>query len=103
MEEIIKKAIEGGYKKERYYFDENGNWDWEPAEVMFMKSLFWKALGKACGWIDKDGNSIAKYINNDPKHTKREMWLYYSLKFHEINLTQGFNKAIKYLQEIIKS
>jgi len=48
MEEIIKKAIEGGYKKERYYFDENGNWDWEPAEVMFIFLLVLYLLMDLC-------------------------------------------------------
>lgn len=86
MESIIKKAIEGGYKKERYYFDENGNFDDEPYEVVLMKSSFWQALGKACGW-DKE------YENK---------WMDVAHEFYAHNLVEGWNKAVEWLEELVK-
>jgi len=94
MEQIIKKAIEGGYEKERYYFDENGNWDWEPCEVVLMKSSFWQALGKACGW----GGAIQM---ENRFGFRLPVWEHEALRFHEINLTENWDAAIKYLLELV--
>ena len=94
MEEIIKKAIKGGYEKERYYFDSNGNFDDEPYEVVLMKSSFWQSLGKAEGWGDK--KVLTSY-----GVTERNTWLHYAKMFHEINLTQGFDKAVEYLTSLL--
>lgn len=102
MEEIIKKAIKGGYEKERYYFDSNGNFDDEPYEVVLMKSSFWQSLGKACGWK----KTIVEHFEGNKPYVMRmfkgEAWMYPYMHFHEINLTQGFDKAVEYLQELIK-
>ena len=95
MEDIIKKAIEGGYEKERYYFDENGNFDDEPYEVVLMKSSFWQALSKACGWDKREEKK-------DPMFNEIRNWKYYAIRFPEINLTPSWDKAIQYLSNLIK-
>lgn len=96
MENIIKKAIDGGYKKERYYFDENGNFDDEPYEVILMKADFWQALGKACGWSEWSGEMGIM------SEEEIALWKFYALSFYEINLTQGWDKAVEYLEDLIK-
>lgn len=76
MEKIIERAIQGGYEKERYYFDENGNWDWEPAEVMLMKPVFWQSLGLKNPSVDY-------------------------LEFMHKNYFYGWNKAVELLENLV--
>lgn len=67
--EAIKKAIEGGYLKDfksvrgtdLFFADGNlwlrgtdGSEVCRTNEEIFLDPLFWQALGKAMGWIDKD-------------------------------------------------
>lgn len=93
MKEIIEKAIEGGYEQGPIYqvkFRLNGDWD----ATFFMDSSFWQALGKACGWdwgYCKDEDS--EYNNHCTKCIHR--------RFHEINLTEGFDKAVDYLKKLL--
>lgn len=109
MEPIIKKAIEGGYKKERYYFDENGNFDDEPYEVVLMKSSFWQALGKACGWekyycLKCEKGFTTSGIITCPRCLKLGHYdegVGQALTFHRINLTEGWDKAVEYLNSLI--
>lgn len=90
MIEIIQKAIEGGWEKH----GKNGG---SKTTDKFMKvdvldPLFWQALGKACGWeLGKTKWDVAT----------APQWLEYSLQFHEINLTEGWDKAVSYLEELI--
>ena len=104
MEKIIKKAIRGGYEKQRYYFDEFGNWDWEPYECIVCSPLFWQALGKACGWNDENKwrmiGGVAHKINMETSKYI-PIWIYHALRFHEINLTQGWDKAVEWLIELV--
>lgn len=126
MEQAIKKAIEGGYKVNGhplrwddktnswwYYWmseDEYGN----PIELenpaclehpsyfwqMVSKPLFWQALGNSLGWFYPDGRSVAKYTNNDPKRTQKDMWLWHWHRFID-HLAEGkdidifFNDLLK--------
>lgn len=64
IEQTIKKAIEGGYKKGEYkrsliksFVDGNlwyaGGYTFILAETL-IDPLFWQALGKAMGWEKKD-------------------------------------------------
>ncbi len=78
METIIKKAIEGGYVH---------NYDL-PGKLMLLDPLFWQALGKACGW-------------NPHKKISDVDWIDHALRFHKINLTQGWDKAVEYLADLI--
>lgn len=97
MESIIKKAIEGGWShkapkevKEFYFKD------------IFLDPLFWQALGRACGW-DSGCNICSTFECNNPREHLTEKHIYphinYALRFHEINLTEGWDKAVEYLQE----
>lgn len=96
MENIVKKAIKGGYVKERYYFDENGNWDDEPYEVVVCNPLFWQALGKACGWGEWEASSMGITCNVFGKPE-----VYIALKFYELNLTESWDKAVIWLEALI--
>jgi len=83
MENIIKKAIEGGYT-------------WEVRGTVtrseaILDQLFWQALGKACGW--------SEFYREETGYSE---WLHNAIKFHEINLTQGWDKAVEYLEDLIK-
>lgn len=70
-----------------------------------LDPLFFQALGKACGWEGK----IARDENTEPYCSNMVMiscdeplWEYYALRFHEINLTKGWDKAVEYLAGIIE-
>lgn len=58
--------------------------------------LFWQSLGKACGWVwgDEADTHFGKAIDH--------INIYHALRFHEINLTEGWSKAVEYLEGIIK-
>jgi len=79
-----------------------------------LDHLFWQALGKACGWKDLVcsfcGTEITRPASSlddgwcrcDMKSTKAQNgWEYQALKFHEINLTESFEKAVEYLLTLI--
>lgn len=101
MEEIIKCAIRGGHRaeciyfdpiKDEYFFNQKYN-----ENLVFLDQEFWKAIGKAKGW----GNEI---IGNPilSSHKLLPKWYIKAIRFHEINLTQGFSKAIEYLEKLIE-
>ncbi len=94
MEKIINKAIEGGYsfEKEKEELLTHGG-VWHPKQIV-LDPLFWQALGKACGW---DKQYAEKYnIKTDRYYIGNAM------EFHHINLTEGWDKAVAYLQELVK-
>lgn len=113
MENIIKKAIEGGYNGyPKPFCIECGNYE-APSENtksnnMFLDPLFWQALGKACGWKENTfygvvccvGEGEEYWFGSDTKNEKSD-WLKYSIYFHEINLTEGWDKAVEYLENLI--
>lgn len=86
METVIKKAIEGGYFPAESWIGGN---DPDTGDY-FMDSNFWQALGRACGWEEK----------NISQHS--EAWYQNAITFHQYNLTQGFDKAVEYLKELTK-
>lgn len=131
MENIIKKAIEGGWTVgEKYRMVDNpkikGWWyEWDSEDEngdpitlsnpccydhiqyqypLIINPLFWQALGKACGWSsyacswDSENPICRKWCSTG----HRETWVWNAMRFHEINLTQGWNKAVEYLEELIK-
>jgi hypothetical protein len=89
MENIIKKAIDGGFR-------EGNNAYFSVEEIVLMRT-FWQSLGKACGW----GNAKDIYTG-EIKIVNTSVWKNNALKFHEINLTQGWDKAVEYLEDLIK-
>lgn len=50
METAIKKAIEGGWKYDIRIGELAEGVPCEVFEIAWCNPLFWKALGKACGW-----------------------------------------------------
>lgn len=103
MNDVIKKAIEGGYDKVHlikedeppYYKKGELNYMFvEDNNQIILDPLFWKSLGKACGW----NGGYDSF--NGVKHYNLDSWQYHALTFHEINLTESFEKAVEYLQKI---
>lgn len=119
MENIIKKAIEGGWnpRPEKVLptlmaiypsdydgefamfstaFKEKGKANGRTFSLYLTQivsdSSFWQALGKSCGWYAKDTNIY---------HDNPAQWLVESLRFHEINLTQSWEKAVEWLENLI--
>jgi len=118
MEKVIEKAIEGGwnpYNGEHTSILEYGDYSCEFKTV--CDPLFWQALAKSCRWdkFDMFGYEMKKYTNQlayyagNMKYTQDDYnrmdagWMYQSLKFHEINLTKSWDKAVEYLQDLILS
>ncbi len=117
MEKIIKKAIEGGWNSDtpnfeylRSYPTQIEFWENEgsgirittPSQIV-CDPLFWQALGKACGWKQVLSHGSAEAGDEEGcTHSDCQDWYRNALRFFEINLTQGWNKAVEYLSEITK-
>lgn len=104
MESIIKKAIEGGYipKYVNWYEDECLN-----GRLSVCDPLFWKSLGKAYGWASicsqcGKAEKPHEYLHIYRPSRLEEVCVDKALRFHEINLTEGWEKAVEYLQEVTK-
>ena len=120
MENIIKKAIEGGWRPNNIlnevgtlYSLERGHFD---KKKIILDPLFWQSLGKACGRdkrVCKGCGSPEKQIDGEyhlicPKcnrggESRIDMHLFHALRFHEINLTEGWSKAVEYLEDLVKN
>ena len=97
-DKILKKAKEGGYKNPLMYsgdlYDEKlekvafkGQYTTTFRE-MTIDHLFWQALEKNCRWE----------VNcNDHRYA----WEHYALRFHQINLTQSWSEAVRWLEALI--
>lgn len=94
MEPIIRKAIQGGYHHWHLedYLQNVKPFSHFSIHEFVCDPLFWEALGKACWW-----DSTKEYIEFDGF-----LWLKNALRFHEINLTEGWDKAIIYLSGVTK-
>lgn len=105
MEEIIKKAIDGGWDKANArVYDCDGHDSQHVDELMLMDKTFWQSLGKACGWHycrfhSFMGKDSEVEVCHDCTHDE---WCKKALRFHEINLTEGWDKAVKWLNDLIK-
>lgn len=134
MEEIIKKAVEGGYKfpnliinemmfkdtwRGRFVYGKTNSEIEICLESIVCESIFWQALGKAYGWKTIHSSCGTEMKPRSPFNPKflvcwlcygdiesggKEMigWLYHALRFHEINLTEGWSEAVTYLQGVTK-
>lgn len=94
MNEIIKKAIEGGwnnYKKHNISFEKLYYGEKPTENEIILDYLFWQALGRTCGWT--------KFTFG--RH-KGDAWLVAATRFHKINLTEGWEAAVAYLEEVTK-
>lgn len=112
MEDIIKKAIEGGYERtDKNYFAPMGRFD---CDAIVLDPLFWQALGKSCGWDRSDKGLCQitlKWEKLNPAfyadclhHREATMsWYLAGKTFHETNLNSGWDSAVAYLTNLIKS
>ena len=127
MEQIIKKAIEGGWKPEmkkegviitgeKVFFDfiENPSarvshqTSFSFSEIV-LDPLFWQSIGKACGWKEQPylcldcltiGSRKGNHMMSCVKKDRYGSWKDEALRFHEINLTEGWDAAVTYLESI---
>lgn len=109
MENIIKKAIEGGFEFNEIIRDKYA--DNAKLQIFCIQPPFWQALGKSCGWhytttryrcenaecrYSKDKNMYSvldSYCSNcgvkkTPFIYEQKEWLKNAEKFHKINLTE---------------
>lgn len=107
METIIKCAIEGGYKRyEEHLANSWGTDTYFP--MVLLDPLFWQALGKSCGWNESDCVFV-DWIKDGVGYVMLDggeeipVWHSKALRFHELNLTSGWDSAIAYLTNLIKS
>lgn len=98
MQDIIKKAIEGGFIKGKAVMNELTDEIYLRAnpEMFTLDSLFWQALGKACGW-DMEPNYTSPCFDGMISEPECQ-----AIRFHEINIREGWDKAISYLEDLIK-
>lgn len=102
MEIIIKKAIEGGWKNENFP-NLDPQYMGDMYRIIVCDPLFWQSLGKTCEWTEIYKNCGRKGIDKCccEYDARTEEWKYYAIRFHEINLTQGFERAVEYLEELV--
>lgn len=105
MENIIKKAMSVGWKQ--------GEWvpNWAMGEELkinfhsaILDPLFWQALGKASKW--DDANVIESGELQHPQFHRHyryvtPLWKFRALMFYEINLNEGWDKAVEHLGYLI--
>ena len=116
MEEIIKKAISGGYKhgcspsykksSGIFVFKDYDNDGYSVEnlikEQVVLDPLFWQALCKECGWGVKGDIHVNHHANNG-KCTdlcivpSRD----YAIRFYTINFSSGWQIAIEWLASIL--
>lgn len=98
MNEIIKKAVEGGYEGLTLKDIETHNYDEFSYLEMTQDPLFWSCLGKSLGWEDskcsgKCGSVYPEYVNGCVRCGKGvdldPNMLYHALRYFELVLTQG--------------
>jgi hypothetical protein len=102
MEKIIRKAIEGGFTN----ITERDDWLYRRDLIMYavvIDTHFWKALGEKCGWEERNyGYTLSNTTNQSTHDAGAPQWKFIALRFHEINLTEGWEPAVKYLTEVTK-
>ncbi|MES2408776.1 MAG: hypothetical protein V4509_00565 [Patescibacteria group bacterium] len=107
MEKIVIKAREGGYNIAEWGYSSLPRVDKDDFLLMCCDPLFWQALGKAMDWkggkyqVHQKGILAEIDELNGLKTYKFSGWLHYAMNFHEINLTQGFDEAVKWLSDLI--
>ncbi len=96
MEIIIKKAIEGGWDKNAMLCAVSDLW-WH-YEIAVLDPVFWQALSKACGW---KSTGLFHSVGSDTREVME--WEFFATEFYRKNLTEGWDAAIKYLQDLIQT
>jgi len=105
MEEVIKKAMEGGFIYSKGHTKKEMDWIInlfsENKYEVVCNPLFWQALGKSCGW-EKHPKRQVEFHQPLSSFTQTGIEKYHALRFHEINLAEGWDKAVDYLSSLIK-
>ena len=79
-------------------------------EKIVIDPSFWQALGKACEWQFETDECLNdehthKGVPEEPifcPECPNDEWLQNALRFHEINLTEGFENAVSWLEDLTK-
>lgn len=104
MEKIIKKAIEGGYDNQNARYIKLGTEDQTHCNYsnIVLDPLFWQALSKSCEWGSTGIHKAC--LCGKEKHNNYELmeWHINASNFYEINIIEGWEKAVEWLEEIIK-
>ncbi len=110
METLIQKSIEGGYIPKTFSFNANKKEE-KPKPILtdsdLMHPLFWQALSKACGWKVVYGKCDSCFLTGFGTRLPQctcaiDSWKKIALRFYDINLTEGFDKAIEWLTNLVK-
>lgn len=82
MEQIIKKAIEGGYNKIYMELDfSHPKWKWQ-IKAIPLDPTFWQCLGKSLGWDNLMFCPVCSNgIGRDGDESFCEKWKYHWHKF----------------------
>jgi len=117
ISDIIKCAIKGGYTRHEHHLQNSWGTDtYYP--MLFCDPLFWQAIGRAKNWERSYVCKKCRLPIGSMYERKEHDWLpnkcarkwdgeyvytvEYALRFYEINLTEGMDKAVDYLWELIK-
>ena len=93
MEEIINKAIEGGYKSQiQVNRDKDLSLSGSRDARYILDKDFWICLGKACGWGD-EGFRV----------NQAEEWHNNAIYFMQMNFTYGYEPAVGWLHKLVTS
>ena len=110
MNEIINKAVEGGWDDETAKvtnYDKRDGYEGMATSMYsthkaLLDPLFWQALSKSCGWRERNyAYILSNTINQYTHDAGAPQWKFIALRFHEINLTEGWNSAIEYLYNLL--
>ncbi len=114
MKKIIEKAIAGGYyERSKPMLDVNNDGCWvsfcaagdtrvlHQSDIV-LDPLFWKALGKACGWRLQDDSNPFSSVGDVDEYLDQDEWISYASCFHGKNLVEGWDAAVKYLSDLIE-
>lgn len=103
-EEIIKCAVGGGYDiGYNFTFVKNSSshirlFICDSKKSFVLDPNFWEAIGRAKGWENGEEYNGSNYETSYQGECKTN-----ALRFHEINLTQGWQPAIEYLYSLTKT
>jgi len=110
IEQIIKKAIEGGYASDRPEYARQHLITGFEGDFRFMvlDPLFWQALGKACGWNDDQRVELKGYVGDIRGGIKVPIDLhtmtvaqFWATRFHNIMQVEDFDFAIRFIHDVI--
>jgi hypothetical protein len=121
MEKIIMKAIEGGWRKDGFV---SGGELYGVEQFAVLDPLFWQSLSKSCKWkkyvwlsygdyrfgshdnevFTDDENFAPPTKGTDTPYASRMvMEEFVALRFHSANLTEGWDKAVAWLESLAVS